>query len=102
MWYKNCNQSENRPLIAFVENASKWWRILEYKVGTQININNDIKVTGGLTITGNVTINGNNHILEFDDSYVGKLFTVSGTLELNSLNLFGNNSWSWINLDDKI
>ena len=67
----------------------------------KININNDIKVTGPLTITGNVTINGNNHILEFDDSYVGKLFTVSGTLELKSLNLFGNNSWSWINLDDK-
>lgn len=67
----------------------------------KININNDIKITGLLTITGNVTINGNNHILEFDDSYVGKLFTVSGTLELNNLKLFGNNSWSWINLDDK-
>lgn len=89
---------------------------LEYNVSTEaelvnalttqtefdtINLNSDISISQAYTITGNVLINGNNHILSFNDSYVGKIFTVNGNLELKNLNINGNNNWSWKNLDDK-
>lgn len=89
---------------------------LEYNVSTEaelvnalttqtefdtINLNSDISISQAYTITGNVLINGNNHILSFNDSYAGKIFTVNGNLELKNLNINGNNNWSWKNLDDK-
>lgn len=66
-----------------------------------INLNNDINLSNSISITGNVLINGNGHVLSYSDSYSGKLFDVSGSLELSNIKLNGNNKWSWINDSDK-
>lgn len=67
----------------------------------KISLNNDIKISGPLAITGEVLINGNGHTLSYGDNYTGKIFDVSGFLELTNLNFNGNNNWSWINTENK-
>lgn len=61
-----------------------------------INLNADISINNSHTITGNVLINGNGYVLSFNDSYVGTMFNVSGTLDISNIKFNGNNDWYWL------
>ena len=67
-----------------------------------INLNADIKINKSHAITGNVVINGNGHVLSFDDTYVGTMFTVGGTLEIINLKFNGNNDWYWLTEEARV
>lgn len=67
-----------------------------------INLNADIKINKSHAITGNVVINGNGHVLSFDDSYVGTMFTVGGMLEIINLKFNGNNDWYWLTEEARV